>query len=54
LYRQKHKNQVLTFDEMIKGIPFWELGNARYLHKMFGGDVVSPETVYDKCSFLDI
>ena len=30
------------FEELLKGIPFWEAGNACYLREKFGGDIVNP------------
>ena len=50
--RKNHSQEVLSFEKLLKGIPCWELGNAQYLHEKFGGDVVTPETIYDKLAVI--
>lgn len=37
-----------SFEELLKGIPFWEAGNARYLKKTMNGDIVSPDILRAK------
>ncbi|KPK31895.1 MAG: hypothetical protein AMS24_05335 [Chlamydiae bacterium SM23_39] len=44
----KKKNKKLSKEILLKGIPFWEMGNAMYLQKKDNGDIVTPEILEDK------
>ncbi len=37
-----------TFEELIKGIPCWEAGNARYFSRNFKGEIITPKTLISK------
>ena len=32
-----------SFEALLKGIPGWEAGSARYLHHLYGAKVITPE-----------
>lgn len=44
----KSNETELSYEELLRGIPCWELGNARYLKEKFNGDIVTPDTLYQK------
>lgn len=46
--KRNHVKEVPSYEKLLKGIPCWELGNARYLHDKFNGDIVTPEIIYQK------
>jgi hypothetical protein len=45
--KKKGEEKKISYAELLKGIPCWELGNARYLHEKFNGDIVTPDTILE-------
>ncbi len=43
----KHENP--TLDQLYKGIPVWESGNARYVKEKVMGEIITPEIFFDLC-----
>lgn len=46
--KRSNVNHIPSYEQLLLGIPCWELGNARYLHDKFNGDIVTPEIIYQK------
>jgi hypothetical protein len=42
------------FEELLKGIPFWEAGNACYLREKFGGDIVNPLVLEERMKAVSL
>jgi hypothetical protein len=45
---KKGKNKTLSREDLLKGIPGWEAGNARYLIKKVNAKLVTPETLLEE------
>jgi len=46
--KKLHPSHVLSTEQLLKGIPAWEAGNAVYLSKKHNGKLVTPEILVDQ------
>jgi hypothetical protein len=42
--KEPGQTEALTMDQLLRGIPGWEAGNAVYLHRFRRAKIVTPET----------
>jgi len=45
--KKSKSNQTLSYEQLFKGLPSWEAGNAAYFCKEYGGRFVTPELLED-------
>lgn len=46
--KKQNAKEIPSYKQLLKGIPAWEAGNARYLHDFYRGDIICPDIIYQK------